>query len=330
MKKIFLTTFLVAFSLLSCTQKEKSDTQENFKPIEEEISEQDNYKGSISTIDNQLKGLKNSKDIQTQEIKTLTTKRDSISALLQQIENSLAGIEKNKIEPGIQGVNEKLNELKGQKENLEDQVKLQKKEVELALRKIELLNEEKTVYDAQKQALWDKGAPPEDFVEVDNLLETLSNRIVEQKNRLKFLNRNISDLSDQINSISDQRVSLSKKIRNNYTAKQIFEEYSNEEKTKLLNEINSIDEQLKAYLEKDSELGEELSKKISEKSDLENRHFELIKNQEEQETQLFQQQNEVKEAKKRKRVNTALIGIAILALVMTIFYFIGKRKKNKK
>jgi chromosome segregation ATPase len=326
--KYFISLFAI-MTFISCSQKEKSSAQEELVPSEQEVTVNDDYEKSMTTIEKQLESLKNSKEFQTLEIQALTSKRDSLTALLKQIETSLTNIENKKIEPGIQGVNEKLNELKGQKENLEEQVKLQKKEVELADKKIILLDEEKNVYDAQKQALWDKGAPPEDFVVVDSLLTTLSDRIAEQKNRLKFLNRNISDLNDQIISITEQRASLSNKIRNNYTAKQIFEEYSKEEKGKLLEEINSVDEQLKAYLDKDSELSSELSKIMLEKSDLESAHSGLLKEQEQQESQLIQQEAEENVAKKRSRVKFALIGVAVFAVIMATFYFIGKRKRNK-
>jgi hypothetical protein len=42
----------------------------------------------------------------------------------------------SKIDKGIQAVNLKLNELKGQKENIEEQVALQKQEIELATKKL--------------------------------------------------------------------------------------------------------------------------------------------------------------------------------------------------
>jgi hypothetical protein len=74
---------------------------------------------------------------------------------------SMARMNDSKIDKGIQAVNLKLNELKGQKENIEEQVALQKQEIELT-KKIDLLNQEK-VYDAQHKALYNRGAAPKDF-----------------------------------------------------------------------------------------------------------------------------------------------------------------------
>jgi hypothetical protein len=70
----------------------------------------------------------------------------------------MARMNDSKIDKGIQAVNLKLNELKGQKENIEEQVALQKQEIELATKKIDLLNQE--FYDAQHKALYNRGAAP--------------------------------------------------------------------------------------------------------------------------------------------------------------------------
>lgn len=330
MKIKYLIILFAAGAFISCSQKEKSTTQEELGTAEQEIKiDGSSYQKLINTVESKLDLLKNSKELQTLEIQSLTAKRDSLSDLLNQIEGSLSDINTKKLKPGIEGVNEKLNELKGQKENFEEQLKLQKKEIELAGKKITLLNEEKSVYDAQKQALWDKGAPPEDFVEIDTLLNNLTKRISEQKTKVKNLNRNINDREEQIVSIIEQRSSLSNKIRNNYTAKQIFEDYSKEEKGKLIAEINKIDEIFKAYLDKDSELSNELAKIAAEKSNLEAEQTGLLKQKEQNEAQLQQQKSKEKEAKKRSRLSYAFIGIGFLAMLMIVFYFVGKRKRNK-
>lgn len=330
MKIKYLIILFAAGAFISCSQKEKSTTQEELGTAEQEIKiDGSSYQKSINSVESKLDLLKNSKELQTLEIQSLTVKRDSLSRLLDQIEGSLSDINTKKLKPGIEGVNEKLNELKGQKENFEEQLKLQKKEIELAGKKITLLNEEKSVYDAQKQALWDKGAPPEDFVEIDTLLNNLTKRISEQKTKVKNLNRNINDREEQIVSIIEQRSSLSNKIRNNYTAKQIFEDYSKEEKGKLIAEINKIDEIFKAYLDKDSELSNELAKIAAEKSNLEAEQTGLLKQKEQNEAQLQQQKSKEKEAKKRSRLSYAFIGIGFLAMLMVVFYFVGKEKEIK-
>ena len=327
--KLF-TLLLTATFFIACSEKESSNDPEQIKTIEQ-VSRDDNegYLESIGSISSRIDLLKSSKELQSQEIKFLSSKRDSLQIALQQIENSLAEIKAKKITPGIDGVNKKLNELKGQKENLEEHLNLQNQEIILAQKKIELLNEEKTVYDAQKQALWDKGAPPEDFTELDQLLSGINQKISEQKVRLKNLNRNVSDIEEQIVSIKEQRTSLSNKIRNNYTAKEIFEGFSKEETERLSQEIKAIDEKLKFYLDKDSELANELAIKAGERSNLESKQNRLLEEAKSKEIESLNEIRAVNKAKKKSRLSYAVIGIGILALIMMAFYFVGKKKREK-
>ncbi|NJM80113.1 MAG: hypothetical protein HC854_11800 [Flavobacterium sp.] len=158
----------------------------------------------------------------------------------------MARINENKIDKGIEGVNMKLDELKGQKENLEEQVALQKQEMELATKKIALLNEEKKVYNQQKKALWDKGAAPNEFISVDSLLGGINCKITEQSKRVKILNRSVADTEEQVLSINSQRNFLSTKIRENYNAQEIFSEFTQEEESKIKKQIDVIDKKISA------------------------------------------------------------------------------------
>lgn len=194
---------------------------------------------------------------------------------------------------------------------------------------MQLLKEEKSIYDAQKKALWDKGAPPEDFTDVDVLLSGITQRISEQKFKLKNLNRTVSDIEEQIVSIGEQRTSLSTKIRNNYTAKEIFEGYSKEETEKISQEISAIDEKLQTYLNKDSELTDQLTSQIGEKASLENEQTSLLEESKSKEEKSLQQKLEAKKTKKQNRLVYAFIGIGVFAILLFIFYFVGKNKRSK-
>lgn len=214
--------FLLIFTIACTSNNGKVETeklqQENNEPqlISSSSSE---YLDSIRHLNSEM-----------EQFVFLTLKKDSLRTLFEQTEFSLEQIKSHKIEPGIEGINVKLNELKGQKENLQDQQDLQKQEIELAEKKIELLEDEEAVYAAQHKALWDKGAAPADFEVVDSLLNSIKISVSEQSNKVKNLKRNVGNIQEQVNSIDVQRNSLSTKIRNNYTAQKIFEEYSAEQK----------------------------------------------------------------------------------------------------
>lgn len=117
---------------VACGKKEDSKEVDVNQSDSENIQNgQSDYSSSIQTIDTKINALKGSKEIQSQEINALISKRDSLKVILNQLESSLSEIKSKKITPGIDGVNEKLNELKGQKENLEEQLDLQKQEIVL-------------------------------------------------------------------------------------------------------------------------------------------------------------------------------------------------------
>ena len=229
MKKITLLAIcLITFA--SCVKK-----QDNENPIiQKEI---------VQTNSELNKTLVEQEEIK-QQIVALSRKKDSLLNVLKSTKESMTRMNDSKIDKGIQGVNLKLNELKGQKENIEEQVALQKKEMDLAAKKIDLLNQEKVVYDAQHKALYDKGAPPKDFAKIDTLLGTINSKINEQKRKVKSLNRNISDVEEQVISINDQRDFLSKKIREDYNAQDIFGEFAKEEESKIAEQISTIDSKI--------------------------------------------------------------------------------------
>ena len=215
-----------------------------------------------------------------------------------------------KIDKGIEGVNQKLNELKGQKENFEEQVGLQKKEIDLASKKIDLLNEEKIVYDQQHKALWEKGAPPKDFKSVDSLLNGINSKIAEQTKRVKFLNRNVADIEEQVLSIDQQRNFLSTKIRENYNAQEIFAEFANEEEYKIKTQIDLIDSKISSLKGNSKELNIEIA----------NMNSEIAKATSKAES----------DNKGKNRMIYALTAIGFITIIFVFLYWIGKKRKTKK
>ena len=120
----------VTLLIISCS--------DNPKQKNEEVNVNDNSE-LLSKVEKQ-------EDL-AQTIINLARKKDSLVKILENTKQSISRMNDEKIDKGIEGVNQKLNELKGQKENFEEQVNLQKKEIDLATKKVELLKEEKIVYD---------------------------------------------------------------------------------------------------------------------------------------------------------------------------------------
>lgn len=333
-----IAILLVAITLTSCGDKEAKGGLEQFQDQKNpEVTITKDYSDSIQLVNSKVGEFRESSLSKREQVNFLTIKRDSIKSALTQIEMSLKKVNEEKIAPGINGVNSKLNELKGQKENLQEQAALQGKELVLAEKKKVLLSEEKVVYDAQKQALYDKGAAPENFILVDSLLLGINAKIKEQMSKIKNLNRSSSDILEQVASIDEQRNSLSSKIRNNYTAKQIFDDFSKEEKARLGSQLTTVESQLSALLSEENEINMQLEKHAKDLSLLNSKQnssdAEAQKSAEQvaaQNADLEQQILDEVNEKKKGRITLAFIGVGILALVIVVFYFLGKKRKLKR
>jgi chromosome segregation ATPase len=305
MKKIILL-LLVVFLQLSCQENKEKSTELD-----------SNEKTSGTSLDKELNlTLEEQEDFKSQII-ALSRKKDSLQRVLTKTKESLSRLNENKIDKGIEGVTKRLNELKGQKESFEEQIALQKKEIELATKKIELLKEEKVVYDDQKNALNDKGATPNEYVRVDSMLTGINKRVLEQTRKVKALKRSVADTEEQVTSIIEERTFLSAKIRENYNAREIFQEYAKDEDVKINaliaridNEISGLSGKVNSINSQITGLNDDLARKDAEQTK------ELLEKAESEQT--------------KNRLQIAAVLILILGGVFGALYMIGKKKKEQK
>ncbi len=334
-------TKLAAFILLSaiifaCGKSESPAGIEKFQTEQndKQITQNEGYVESIQSLDSEIENLKALLYAKREQIDFLMLKKDSILKGLNQVKISMDQVNEKKIDPGIKGVNLKLDELKGQKENIQEQLNLQKQEILLADKKITLQEEEKAVYTSQRKVLWDKGAPPTDFEKVDSLITGIDKQINDQKARLKYLNRSTTDLDEQIANIDEQRNSLSTKIRSNYSAQKIYEEFSNEEKARLEKKLASVDEELSTLLTEQEDLNRQLSLQTGDKSYLQLKQDELDGNKRLEQAKLeniaFEnQQLKEERVERNKKIIMVFIIIVIAGLLVFALYYIGKKRKSK-
>ena len=329
MKNRILVLMGLALISISCnnTDKKASQTLVQDKPIENIVHPKVEYADSISLLNSKLNLLNAEKGNKANLIQKISKQRDSLKNLLAQLDISIKAVNESKINPGINGVNNKLNELKGLKESLEEQVTLQNKEIELANKKIQILVEEQNVYKEQKQALIDKGAAPNEFVYVDTLLGGINSKIKIQKDVIKNLERSVNDTKEQVDNIKQQREVLSKNIRNNYSAKQLFEEYHTDEQLRLQSQLENVTDNLNILLGEASSLDTDYMVLNSKKINLES----LNTNVEVAETANDKVALDVdNESDKSNKLTLATIVIIAVGFIMALFYFIGKRKKDNK
>lgn len=326
MKTNLISLSFFALVILSCTNGEKNADQSLIKEsadgktvLESKTVNQD----SVGIYNSKLNLLGAQKDGKSKLIEQVSKQRDSLQALLTQLEASVKAINDKKLNPGIQGVHNKLDQLKGQKENLEEQTSLQKKEVALASKKIEILNEEKSVYLEQKKALYDKGAPPAAFIGVDSLLNGINSKMLIQNDVVKNINRNVADAQEQVIRITGQRDELSKKIRNNYDTQLILSEFNVDEKGRLESQLAKVNENLNALLKEASNLDTDYKLLAAKLANLETPFSDTTSA-----NTAMDESNVVEE--ESNKTSFALIVVIILGAVMGLFYYIGKRKNNKK
>lgn len=304
MKKIVVLA--LAFLLqVSCQQK--TDNQTVLPSATKAITPQEKLA--------QANKIKEEEAIRHQIIQ-LVQKKDSLQTSLKTTKESMSKINDAKIDKGINDVKTQLNELKGQKENLEEQVNLQKKEIELATQKIALYKQEKEIYIQHRTALFDRGAPPKDFAKIDDLLQINSTKLTNQNTKIKTLNRSVIDTEEQINSITEQRSFLSTKIRQNYNAQEIFEEYAIEEELKISTKIKDIDAQL--------------LKLNGNKKDSVAIRTVILKTKENKPNKGTNKLTElpIDKEERANRLKTAGYAITGVLLIFGFFYFINKKKNN--
>lgn len=331
-------TIILAAWLVGCNNKENTTTLQELQGVTPiavtETFPKDLTTDSIAQLNGEIESLKNSQLSKKEEIAFLSQQRDSIQIALQQLKQSVAQINSKKIEPGIAGVNTKLAELKGQKENLVEQQDLKKREVLLAEKKLVLLTEEKEVYEQQRKSLYDKGATPDAFTQVETLLTDINSKMELQQKTVKTLTRSIDDLEEQKVVIDKQRGSMSSKIRDNYSAKQIFDEFSKEEQERLNEKLTSIETSLENILSEDQQLDQSLAITTNRKNSFETQKNKLEQEKAIQETNdLLAQQNAALESQQAKKDGDnkkwyALIGVGVLAIIFLLFYRIGKAKRT--
>ena len=200
--------------------------------------------------------------------------------------------------------------------------------MDIATKKIALLESELKVYADTKQALYDKGSEPSAFVEVDSLLKNISENIAIQKRLVKNVTRKIADREEQVVDLDASRKSLSDKIRSNYTAQEIYKEFVSEEKTRINELVSVIDVELKSITDQDAQLKAQID---ALNLDLNNQKLVAEEGQLAKETAEAVLADELKAKEKTEdRMKLAGVIIIVVAFVLFAFYFIGKKRKQSK
>lgn len=329
MKTKFFTLILISALIISCSNKKENNVPST--QVEQDntelISITEKYKDSLDNVSQILKNLAEQKLTKEQAIAKLSVDRDSIKAKLESVNTSIADIKNKKLNANVNDVIARLNEIKGIKEGLVSQTELKKQEIDLAKSKVEILDKEKKVYDNQKQALFDKGAAPKSFVEVDSLLGSIDSKITSQNALIRNLNRTVTDNELEVNRLDNNRKNLSEKIRKSYDAEKILNDYNGEEATRLEELITNYNNQIDQLSNEASSLNTDYNILKSKTSNLEQK---VNKNLEQVNKEAQIEPAKDTETKKSNSLNLALWIIGGVFVIMIILYVLGKKRKNAK
>ncbi|NBC58389.1 MAG: hypothetical protein GVY05_08930 [Bacteroidetes bacterium] len=325
--KLILITLLFVFLTTSCDNRTNQSKNDSPRANNVELlSKTKAYKDSLENASEDLKNLGDRKATIEQSISKLSNKRDSVSEKLRRVKQSIKNIKDRKLSTNVEKVNAKLNELKGVKEGLVSQTNLKKKEIDLANSKVNILHDEKQVYTSQKQALFDEGAAPEAFARVDSLLQAINYDINSQKALVRNLERKVTDNEVEIERLNKQRAVLSEKIRKNYDAENILNEYNNEEAKRLENLLQTYNNQIDTLALEASSLSTDYNIARNETSNLQQKVDTSLKkyNQEAVQTNTTENKND------NGKLSYAMWIILAVFVILVILYYVGKKNKSKR
>ncbi len=326
--RILIQISFLSIAFLSCQQK-TNEKEENLLRQQDETQQAiDNNKADLNKLVGKHKTLDSTIFENAYMIGVLQNKKDSLMDLMSKLEETARTINDSSLTISINDITQKLNELRSQKEKTLADIDLMKKKLELSKQKTALLVTEKTVYEERKKALWDKGAQPDEFTEVNYSLKKTEEEISAQEINEKLMSREIVDMEELIKSIDKHQLELSSGIRDKYSAQEIFKEYIENQKRINSEQIAAIDNQIKPYLLEKGRLNKkfegiesEIESKKSEQNQLTKTVNEISDKQQQSE------QMKVDRSKKNKQ-GIALAVVIVIVLLLVYLYYMGKRKKT--
>lgn len=327
--KFFILTFLTLV-VISCGNNEGNTSAVSAEDREDNSAitqKNERYQDSLSKVSQVMNDLAEKKMTTEEAVSKLTKSRDSLQSKLTTIENSIADIKDKKLENNIEVVTSKLAEIKQEKENLVEQTELKKEEAQLATSKVEILEKEKAVYANQKQSLFEKGAAPEAFTEVEATLEKINAQISAKKDEITKLNRKVSDNALAIKRLDNYRTTLSENIRKSYDAEKILNEYNKEEAARLQELILSYNAEIDQLANEASSLSSDYKTLEAKTSNLKQQ---VVHTQEEESSSAKAKSTSASSTGEEGSLNTALLVVLILFLIMVFLYRLGKKRKKAK
>lgn len=216
-------------------------------------------------------------ELQQEKLKTLAARKDSLGGELTELDSALvllaadsaAAIQardslrqkmafaaqlgkeiQERLIANSRALEKELAALEDKKRSVQQGMEMDVKRVEVAEKKIAVLQEEKALNENQRRKLWVDGAPQSAIDEAAQAVIATDEAIAAEQNKIKAANRTLAGIQETLDGIDKQRGGLNEKIRNNYTAKEVLDEVAASEAAALTLALARLDSLQQAHQQK--------------------------------------------------------------------------------
>ncbi len=266
-------------------------TQIQREERQEELSlERANLQSSLTSINDSLKSLSSAIAGLNSQLDTLNVAEKQLSETRERVDTRLV--------TGISEIDIRLNQLEVEAMTKNRQMDFEEQKLTLASNKIEILEEEKIIYQREKNSLMDKGGEEEKIEDFEKKIQEVNQAIQEERSKVDQAQENLVELTSWMSDYRTMQNRLKEAIAQEYSRTEILTDFTQSEIDRLNNQksemkdelqnLQSIQQELKIQKSEidsslthlDEEIGvvksQELSDLLMKKSELGSEEAELL------------------------------------------------------
>ncbi len=257
---------------------------------QEELSQQK------ADLQNRLKTIEDSIALVQEKRDDILKEKDTIEIKEQQLSEQKT-VSREKLVTGIDDIDNRLDKIDEQRLLKLNEIELNEQKINLARKKIELLEDEKNIYQREKNKLLKNNGDEAELEKYDLKISEINGYLKDEQNKIKSAESNINTLKEWIADADAMKEKLKDMMDSEYSRDETIAEFTREEISRLKNERQMLDTELKDLtglkgrlsekraslnetllsLEEKSELvkSKELSEILAERAGLEKQEAEL-------------------------------------------------------
>lgn len=204
---------------------------------EKELSlERADLQESLAEIDDSFKNLSSS-------IASLNAQLDTLNVAEKQLSDTRERVDSRLI-TGISEIDSRMDELEKEALTRNRQMDIEERKLTLASNKIEILEEEKIIYQREMNSLLDKGAEDEKIAEFEKNIREVNNSIQDEQSKVEEAQDNLVELTSWMSDYHSMQNRLREAIEQEYSRTEILAEFARSEIDRLSNQKSEMKEEL--------------------------------------------------------------------------------------